>query len=230
MAWSFNYYSKKKTGIASNVTAGLDTIAIRYPNHEVALNLIKYAKVPIAAPSANFSTQISSTSANHVKNYFSSKCIILEGTVEYGLESTIVDMSDDFNIQILRHGAIPSEIIQEVLQKPIKDSNIVNKIIKAPGMMRKHYSTRTQLKIGVKKLNPNEVGLNFGDSRLFGAYNLNLSSQANLKEAAKNLYSMLHILDDYAYRFKIKSISVAPVPMIGIGVAINDRLYRASSK
>ena len=139
-------------------------------------------------------------------------------------------MSDDFNIQILRHGAIPSEVIQKLLQKPIKDSNIVNKIIKAPGMMRKHYSTRTQLKIGVKKLNPNEVGLNFGDSKLLGAYNLNLSSQANLKEAAKNLYSMLHILDDYACIFKMKSISVAPIPMIGIGVAINDRLYRASNK
>lgn len=230
MAWSSNCNSKKKTGIASNVTAGLDTIAIRYPSHEIALNLIKYAEVPIAAPSANISSQISSTSADHVKNYFSSGCIILEGNVRYGLESTIIDMSDSSNIQILRHGAITTSMIEQTLEIPIIDHKTNSKIIKAPGMMKKHYSTKAKLKIGIKKINSNELGLNFGDSKLFGVYNLNLSSQANLIEAAKNLYSMLHILDNYACRFKIKSISVAPIPMIDIGIAINDRLYRASSK
>ena len=100
--------------------------------------------------------------------------------------------------------------------------------IKAPGMLEKHYAPNSKLRINATELASNEIGLNFGDSKLDTGYNLNLSDKGDLIEAAANLYSMLRILDTYAIHNDVIGIAVAPIPYVNIGFAINDKLKRAA--
>ncbi len=221
--------AKENNNIAHVVMAGLGTIAIRIPAHEIALELIKEAGVPIAAPSANKSGQISSTEASHVQKYFANyDVMILEDfdlKTKIGLESTIIDAT---SLTILRDGFISIETLSSILNKNIAMSNSLMQI-KAPGMMEKHYAPKTQLRINANSSSSNEVCLNFGASNLDGSFNLNLSETGDLIEAARNFYAMLHILDDYAISRNINIISVAQIPFINIGIAINDKLKRAST-
>ena len=235
---------QKNHNIASTVLAGLSTIALRMPSHPVALELINRSGTCIAAPSANPSGYISATETSHVKEHFSLEEIyILESLsslrgaiatwqsheindIIYGLESTIIDVTSN-EPTLLRHGFITLESLELVINKKIKISNSLMEI-KAPGMLDKHYSPNTKLRINAESLKSNEIGLNFGDSKLIGSYNLNLSEDGNLIETARNLYSMLRKLDNYAILNKNLTIAIAPIPYINIGFAINDKLKRAS--
>lgn len=222
---------KENANIAPAVTAGLKTIAIRIPSYPLVLELIKQANVPIAAPSANPSNYISPTKAEHVIKHFedNSEIFILtpdEYQSEYGLESTILDMTGA-NPTILREGFITAEVLEEALG--IKVLRIDKKIgVKAPGMLAKHYSPKVPVRLNATSLNDREIGLNFGNSELKGKYSLNLSSKSDLIEAAANLYAYLRLLDDYAEIHDIECIAIAPIPSTNIGAAINDRLKRAA--
>jgi len=220
---------KKGSNIAASVLAGLSTIALRIPSHPLALELINQSETFIAAPSANPSGYISSTETSHVMEHFRQDDVyILEDSNKstYGLESTIIDLSSS-EPTLLRHGFITVELLESVLNQKIKISNSLMEI-KAPGMLAKHYSPHTELRINAENLQANEIGLNFGDSKLCSNYSLNLSETGDLIEAAANLYSMLRKLDDYATLNKISKIAVAPIPFANIGFAINDKLNRAS--
>jgi L-threonylcarbamoyladenylate synthase len=222
----------KDIRISKLVTAGLDSIAIRIPNHEIALDLISRAGVPIAAPSANPSNYISPTLADHVKKHFKSSGIMIldGGRSSIGLESTIIDARSD-KIKILRHGYIGKAEFEEIGVDI--DSCMQHTEIIAPGMMQKHYSPKTPIMLNstnqhefVKK----RIALNFARAVIPQTlYSLNLSISGNLEEAASNLYAMLRELDEYAQNNDISFIEISPIPNYGLGIAINDKLKRAAS-
>jgi L-threonylcarbamoyladenylate synthase len=218
---------KSDAKIAHCVTAGLDTIAIRVPADDVALQLIENSGCPIAAPSANKSGSISPTSDDHVRQNFTDEIFVLGShrKCQVGLESTIVDLTTKIPA-ILRYGFITPEAIEAALGKKVAIASKTTEI-KAPGMMYRHYSPRAKLRINASSLHPSEVGLNFADSKLEGMGSLNLSKNGDLAEAAANLFNYLHQLDEFALERGIKTIAVAPVPNHSIGLAINDRLKRA---
>lgn len=203
--------------ISKTVTAGLNTIAIRVPSHEVALEVIRASGKPIAAPSANPSGYVSPTSAAHVRQNFPDLYILNGSNSEYGLESTIIDLTS--KPTILRYGFITPESLSEVLGQEVVYTHGYD-YLKAPGMMIKHYSPRARMRLNATTLEQNEMGLGFSNIN----FDMNLSESGSLIEAAANLFNMLQILDS-----KTKAIAVAPIPNNGIGLAINDRLKRAGA-
>ncbi|WP_417904908.1 L-threonylcarbamoyladenylate synthase [Candidatus Tisiphia endosymbiont of Micropterix aruncella] len=225
---------KSGANIAGSVLAGLTTVALRIPSHNIALELIRKSGTAIAAPSANPSGYISSTALEHVKEHFlDEKDVFILGDnlndckCQYGIESTIVDTTTN-NLTILRDGFITKEALEEVLGKKLDKTPSLMQI-KAPGMMHKHYSPKARVRLNAESLEANEVGLNFANSKLEGKLSLNLSLTGDLIEAASNLFANLRILDNYA-ELNGLAIAVAPIPEVAIGVAINDRLKRAAIK
>jgi L-threonylcarbamoyladenylate synthase len=215
--------AKKDSGICSVATAGLETIALRMPDHKVALALIKESNKPIAAPSANISNYVSPTEVIHVQESFGGQITILEGEKSvFGLESTIVDVSSEIPV-ILRYGFITPETLSKILECEI--GVMTRGKIVAPGMMQKHYAPKTPLRLNATKIVAGEIGLGFGAHDIG---ELNLSHQGNLSEAASNFYSMLRLLDAKASRQKLSGIAIAQIPDEGIGLAINDRLKRGA--
>lgn len=220
----------KQCNIANCVTAGLSTIAIRIPSHKIAQELITKSAKPIAAPSANKSGRISSTTLKHVIKNFENQLFILDNieSKAHGLESTIIDLTTT-TPTILRYGFITPEIVEKILLKKVKIAT-TDSDIKAPGMLLRHYSPHTNLRLNASNLNEGEVGLNFDSSKLSSEFSLNLSPKGDLAEAASNLFSYLDELDEYCLLNNIATIAVANIPNAGIGLAINDRLIRAAAK
>ena len=139
----------KESRISKLVSANLDTAAIRIPKHPVSLKILELLSSPLAAPSANPSGKLSPSKAEHVSDLFKDKLnfILDGGTCDFGIESTIIDLSGD-NCKILRYGSISHELIEEVLkEKVLKPES--EKGIKAPGMLLKHYSPKTKLEINI---------------------------------------------------------------------------------
>ena len=213
------------SGIADLVTAGLDTIALRAPNHPVAQALLAAAKLPIAAPSANRSGRISPTTASHVNAELGDlPAMILDGgACARGIESTVVRVEDD-NTVILRLGAVPREEIEAVLGRrlPLAGENAA---IASPGQLERHYAPDTPLRLGATDIRPGEALLAFGPNAPQGApTTINLSASGDLREAAVNLFASLRTLDESG----AEAIAVMPIPAHGLGEAINDRLRRAA--
>jgi len=220
---------RNSSRLAECVTAGLPTVAIRVPAHRVAYDLITQSKVPIAAPSANKSGYLSPTSHRHVKAGFKSENVFIidsETTTKYGLESTIIDLSTSMPA-VLRFGFITPQVIEQIIDKHVEIA-MKSSTIKAPGMMYAHYAPKTPIRINAISLEEGEVGLNFGDSKLNAKGSLNLSPSGDLAIAAANLFDYLHRLDDYARANLLQRITIAPIPNESIGLAINDRLIRAT--
>lgn len=213
---------RKSDAIAPNVSAGLDTLALRVPAHPIFHEVIHKLGVPIAAPSANVSGKLSPTQAHHVKRDFGDKLdlIVDGGATEYGLESTII-MVDGSDAKILRHGAIAREDIEAKLGISISEDTHAEKPI-SPGQLLRHYAPKARLVLNAtrKDAQGDALWLGFGDKSAF-----DLSPEKNLDEAAHNLFSYLSQLDEMAGAETV--IYVAPIPNAGIGIAINDRLARA---
>ena len=186
------------------------------------LNLLK---VPLAAPSANISSKLSPTSSNDVVDEFKNKIkfILDGGKSKIGLESTIIDLTT--NPRILRSGSITPEKIGKILRKKIK-INKKGKKIKSQGQLILHYSPGIPVKIGMKIPKKSDAVVGFGKRFKTKKNHFNLSKNGNLKEAANNLYKTLRKIKNNGF----KSIIVNKIPKIGIGIAINDRLKRASNK
>ncbi len=243
--------------IAKTVTAGLNSICVRIPKHKIALELIKSTRSKmIAAPSANISNYVSPTKIEHVKSEFKNIFSIDGDQCVYGLESTILDCRGLFEakktITILRHGHITSNQIKKFLDEfdetfeifdlnsKFRDVSIDNQIsestLLAPGMSKKHYSTRTKLVINYHKLKddvstPNQrVHIDFGEPEKYNSLpqiRLNLSLNRNLREASFRLYEILRLADDLATQNNFKLITISPIPNEELGVAINEKLIRA---
>jgi L-threonylcarbamoyladenylate synthase len=216
---------KKNKKVLDFAVAGLSTIAVRMPASEIFLKLINKFGKPVAAPSANQSGYISSTKASHVIESFGEdiELVIDSGQSEYGLESTIIDLSSE-KILIRRLGVIDKELLEKKLKIKIYEQNELQKNKpNSPGQSFKHYSPNTPIKLNVKNPGEDDAFLGFGFIKLNHKPFLNLSENGDLNEAAFNLFNFLRKLD----KLKKKKISIYPIPKKGIGKVINERLNRA---
>ena len=214
---------KRNSGISKFVTNNKKTLAIRFPKHPVTRNLLKKLKYPLAAPSANLSFKVSAVNSNDVKDDFGKriKYILNGGKSSIGLESTIVDLRN--KPKILRLGGLETSLIQKVLNKKVLIRN--NPLtISSPGQFKLHYSPGIPIRLNIKKIRKNEACLLINKEKETRTNFYYLSKNNNLKEAARNLYSMLRKIK----KDKYKSIAVKEIPNRGLGKAINDRLKRAS--
>jgi len=211
--------------IAPAVTAGLPTIALRCPAHPVMRAVLARAGLPLAAPSANRSGAVSPTRADHVAASLGGAVpLVLDGgACAAGLESTIVALrnlgDEPAGWQLLGPGPIDPEAISAVLGT---DPDVVTSAaIEAPGQLASHYAPGKPLRLGAVAADADEWLIGFGN--VVG--DDTLSASGDLAEAAANLYAALHRADasDHA------RIAIAPVPMGGMGDAINDRLKRAAA-
>jgi L-threonylcarbamoyladenylate synthase len=215
---------KKKNTLLSNVaTAKLKTVAVRFPKNKILRKILKSLNFPLAIPSANKSSHISPVSAEDVAQEFkgSLKIIVNDGQSKIGLESTVIDLTS--RPKILRPGLISPTDISKILKKKIRVNNN-SKIIKAPGMLKRHYSPGIPLKLNQVNAKTNEAFIVFGNKYKKRKNIFNLSRKSNLNEAAKNLYKILRLIKNKNY----KMICVCSIPQTGIGLAINDRLNRAA--
>ena len=199
-------------GIASLVTAGLSTIALRVPAHPAMQALLQATGKPLAAPSANASGSISPTRADHVLKSLGGRIplIIDAGPTERGLESTIVAATGG-RLRLLRRGPLD---IAEAIQTE-------GSSIEAPGQLASHYAPSKPLRLDASTATEDEYLIGFGEVE----GQANLSRSADLVEAAARLFDLLHA----AETFPRARIAVAPVPDKGLGAAINDRLRRAAA-
>jgi L-threonylcarbamoyladenylate synthase len=205
------------------VSAGLDTVAVRAPSGGVAQKLLAATGKPIAAPSANVSGRVSTTTAAHVAEDFGAAVdlILDDGATRLGLESTVLGFDGDRPV-MLRLGAVAREEI-EAVAGPLAEAG--GKIT-SPGQLVNHYAPRADMRLGATDVKSNEALLAFGAHVPDGAaMTLNLSTTGDLTEAAANLFAMLRALDAGG----APSIAVMPVPLHGLGEAINDRLRRAAA-
>ena len=214
---------KKNSKISKVVTNKKNTLAVRFPKHPVARNLLKRLNFPLAAPSANLSSKISAVSSDHVKEDFGGKIkYVLEGgKSSIGLESTIIDLRN--KPKILRLGGLEISIIKKVLNKRIVIKNNPLKI-SSPGQFKLHYSPGIPIRLNVKKIKKDEAYLQIKKNKKNKKNYYFLSKNGNLNEAAKNLYSTLRRIK----KDKFKSIAVGKIPNKGLGITISDRLIRAS--
>ena len=214
---------KKNSKISKYVTNNQKNLAARFPNHRVFRNLLQKLDYPLAAPSANISTKLSSVKALDVKEEFGSKIkyILDGGKCNIGLESTIINLTS--KPTILRLGGLNIEKIEKILNKKIT-ININPKKIITSGQSRLHYSPGIPLKINVTKPKKEDAFLLIKKRRITLSNYYYLSKKNDLNEVAKNLYSYLRKIKKKGY----KSIAVEKIPNKGMGKAINDRLNRAS--
>ena len=213
------------------VTSGNPTVAVRMPDHPVALQLIEASETPIAAPSANKFGHLSPTEASHVAKYLGDKVdMILDGgKCSVGVESTIIQLHEN-EIYLLRPGGLSKEDIEKEIGE-IKTGIINIDKPNAPGQLPFHYSPQTPIKFFNKKFldekkktgmlffKENNIDFPFAETKI-------LSPNGDLREAAANLFSMLHELE----KENLDLILVEPIEEKGLGRAIMDRLKKATNK
>lgn len=220
---------KGKSRISKLVSAGGETVALRAPAHPLARSLLAATDLPIAAPSANPAGKLSPTTASHVRRGLGDRVdMILDGgTCPVGVESTVLDITGDSPV-LLRTGGLPRQDIEEVFGEALPagvPSPGADGAIRSPGQLESHYAPGLPLRLDAENVDATEALLAFGPAPLEGAaVTVNLSPIGDLTEAAANLFSMLHHLDGQ----RVKGIAVMPIPPIGLGEAIQDRLKRAA--
>jgi L-threonylcarbamoyladenylate synthase len=222
----------KEENIPDIVTAGLPSIAVRIPDHPMALSLIKESKCPVAAPSANPFGYLSPTTAEHVREQLGDQVdLILDGgPCTVGVESTIVSFLDG-KTRLLRPGGVSLEEIESVIGEVEVPPTQEGKP-SAPGMFPKHYAPRTPIllrgdeedrdlyeyrKVGLLTFREPSRDLKFYSTEV-------LSKKGDMREAAANLFSAIRRLD----ALNLDLILAEPIPEIGLGRAIMDRLRRAA--
>lgn len=222
----------KADSIPDIVSGGLDTVGVRLPEHPVARALIRAAGVPLAAPSANEFMQLSPTSAKHVASSLAGRIsMILDGgNSRAGIESTVVAISADGAVSMLRPGAIKRRQIEQVLAAPVPDVHWDSQgTAPSPGMHVRHYAPRTRL-----LLVPREDALPVGQGALVSLGSARPALPRAIEEIvlpaepdgyAQRLYASLHALDSLDRQW----IALEPPPRTREWEAVNDRLRRAAS-
>lgn len=207
-------------GISPLVTAGLDTLAIRMPDHAVASGVLEAFGGPIAAPSANPSGQVSPTTARHVTDHMHGRIegVVDGGACAVGVESTIVATQPAPTL--LRAGGIPTEAIARALGRDLARAG-ETAAPTSPGQLASHYAPKGSVRLNAETVESGEMLLGFGDVDA----TVNLSKSGDLIEAAARLFDALHQLNALG----ADRIAVSPIPDHGLGAAINDRLRRAAA-
>ncbi len=220
---------KAQCPISLLCSAGLDSLAIRVPNHPVGHRLLETCGLPLAAPSANASGKVSPTTAAHVAQSLGARVpLILDGgQCPIGLESAVVDLTGDVP-RLLRPGGIPREELEAVIGK-LADMTIASSDASpkaSPGMLESHYAPGPPIRLNAETVESHEALLAFGENVPEGAREvINLSEKGDLAEAAARLFAALQELD----RPDVTQIAVMPIPDKGLGAAICDRLTRAAT-
>ena len=218
---TFILKKKECSKIHSLATADLNTIAVRFPSHKIIRSILKLVNFPLAMPSANMSANLSPVNAIDVYQEFNNKIKIIVdgGKSKIGIESTVIDLTS--KPKVLRPGIISSKQIKKYLN--INFSKVKSKV-KSPGMLKKHYSPGIPVSLRGKPTSLNHAYIVFGKKYRNRSNYFNLSKKADLKEAAANLYKIMRKIKNKGY----KKIFVCKIPNLGPGIAINDRLERAS--
>lgn len=220
---------KPASSIHALATAGLDTVGIRIPKGFAGKLIHAFGK-PLAAPSANTSGKISSTSADHVAADLGKKVpLILDaGASPVGVESTIIKVEDGA-IRLLRPGGLSAEDIERVAGQPLLRKNGASAAIEAPGMLASHYAPGATVRLGAASVEPGEALIRFGGLSVTGEEKarivLDLSPAGDLAEAAANLFDFMKRADASG----AATIAFSSIPDQGLGEAINDRLRRAAA-
>ncbi len=214
--------AKPDNGVASIVTAGLSTLAVRCPAHRVMRAVLERTGLNLAAPSANRSGKLSATSAQHVRRSFGIDAppILDGGICEQGLESTIIALRGH-GWQILRPGPITADMIEACLGE-IELPNTGETKIEAPGQLLSHYAPKKPLRLNVDIAEADEFYIAMGSVKC----DYNLSLKGDVTQAAAYLFEALHV----AEAAQAPKIAISAIPNNGIGMAINDRLKRAAVK
>ena len=233
---------EKKDTISNIVSGGLSTIAVRMPSNYIAHKLIHLAGVPIAAPSANISGRPSGTKGEDIYNELVGKVnmIINDGDSKIGVESTVIKINDK-QILILRPGAVTKEMLEKVLfPLPVFFAKDKNDLQSSPGTKYKHYAPKFKLEVISKEEIKNKAEVLKNKGLIIGVITTNqnkdsfkeyepnffiLGDENNLEEISKNLYNALRFFDTH----KVDLILCQSFPEVGLGVAIMDRLERASA-
>ncbi|MEP4032873.1 L-threonylcarbamoyladenylate synthase [Roseibium polysiphoniae] len=223
---------KPQSTICDLATAGLDTVALRVPAGPVMRFLAEKCGSPLAAPSANISGKVSTTTADAVTADLSASLsfVVDAGPCSVGIESTIVALVDG-TPRLLRPGGVPRKDLETVLGCALIDASTPTRpdAPQAPGMLSSHYAPSAAVRLNAQTVQDGEALLAFGSNRLPGADGavgeINLSPSGNLEEAATRLFAALRHLDSSG----AKTICVQTIPMEGLGEAINDRLERAAA-
>ena len=216
---------KYKSKIHPLSCAKLKTIAIRFPKNKITRSILKKISFPLAMPSANKSTKLSPVVAKDVFDEFGKKIkiIIDGGKCKIGIESTVVDLTS--SPRIVRPGIIDKKKLEKILGKKIKNIVKNKKKIISPGMMKKHYSPGIPVLINQRKYDGKSAFIYLG-SRYRNRKNFfSLSKNLDLDEAASNLYKIFRLIKNKGY----KKIQISKIPNLGSGIAINDRINRASN-
>lgn len=231
---------KEDSGLSDLVSAGLSTVAVRVPAHKTARKLIEACGFPIAAPSANKSGSLSTTTPAHVAQSLGEAVdlILADGASTVGLESTVLDCTGE-QPYVLRPGGITAEELSRVIGLEVTyDLGEHGKAVKSPGQLLKHYAPSIPVRLDAIDLEQGEALLSFGATKFMGLKGSgeravdelpqsavrHLSRDGDLYEAAANLFAMMRELDKPEHR----AIAVMNIPETGVGVAINDRLRRAA--
>jgi L-threonylcarbamoyladenylate synthase len=214
---------KKDSKISKLVTNNQKTLAVRFPKHPLFKKLLKNLSYPLAAPSANISTRLSSVQASDVIEEFGSKIryVLDGGKCQIGIESTIINLLN--KPTILRFGGLDISKINKILKKKVLVKTNSKKKI-APGQFPLHYSPGIPLRINVTKPKMNEAFVLIKKRKTRSKNYYYLSKKNDLHQSAKNLYTLLRKIKKDGYKF----IAVEKIPNKGIGKTINDRLKRAS--
>ena len=214
---------KKNSKISKFVNNNQKTLAVRFPKHNLFRNLLKNLNYPLAAPSANISSGLSSVKVSDVKDEFGIKIkfVLDGGKTEIGIESTIINLLN--KPSILRYGGLEISKIEKVLNiKLLIKSDTKKKI--SPGLFNLHYSPGLPLRININKPYKDEAFVLIKKRKIYSKNYYYLTKTKNLNEAAKNLYSTLRNIKKDGF----KRIAVEKIPHKGLGKTINDRLNRAS--
>jgi L-threonylcarbamoyladenylate synthase len=220
---------KPASGVHPLASAGLDTLGIRMPDGFSRSVIKRYGK-PLAAPSANTSGKISTTSAQHVEADLGGRlALILDaGPADIGLESTIIKVDGD-EIRLLRPGGLDVADIEKLAGKTVLRPETAGAAIEAPGMLASHYAPAAAVRLNAVDVKPGEVLIRFGGIAMPGEANaalvLDLSPSANLREAAANLFAYMKRADASGATI----IAFGPIPSEGLGEAIIDRIERAAA-
>jgi len=221
---------KAGANLSPLVSAGLSTVAVRCPQGIFA-DIIRAVGRPLAAPSANISGKISPTNAQAVEAAIGDKIALVVdgGACKVGVESTIIQPESE-RLIMLRAGGTAAEDIAKAIGRPV-EARIGEAAINAPGQLKSHYAPEAKMRLNAREVQPGEALLAFGRCRAKGVENAcairNLSEKGDLAEAAANLFTYMAELDRLAGLDGC--IAAEPVPMRGLGAAINDRLARAAA-
>ena len=226
---------REESRIAQLAGAGLETLAVRVPDHPVALALLRAAGGPVAAPSANRSGQVSPTQAAHVMDGLSGRiALVLDGgPTRVGLESTVLDLTGTPPV-LLRPGGVPVEAIEAAIGPVRRPLAIVPPVaakptLRSPGLLVSHYAPDLPVRLEARRAGPEEALLAFGPAPPGAGLTFQLSEARDLAEAAARLFAGLRTLDSEGRRQGLVRIAAMPVPDHGLGLAINDRLRRAAA-